>query len=131
MSLTKDEVLAFARHIVSFITGGIAFAVALHAIEPTDAANATNAINQIGTSLSIIIGAVATLIATMSGVWASITASPLAQIFKASKAVQDPSVAVNTEAQKNLINATASLPSVDKIVSPLADSIPATNVVKE
>jgi len=129
---TQAQVLAGGRHVISFAAGIVAGGAALHAISPTDATNATNAITQIGTGFASIVAGVSTLVAVVSGAYATLSASPLWQIF-AVKQLAQTAAPVSKDAQVALVNAAAAVPGTEKVVNPALANDPATatNVVNK
>lgn len=128
---TQDEVLAFGRHIVTFAGGGVTMFAALHLITGGDAESAANALNKIGSGFAEIVTGVGTLIAIASGVFASLSANPLVQFLKGSRAVAaNPDIvrqaAVSDADQAVVAKAAVELPKVDRVVAApeVADQVP-------
>lgn len=128
---TQDEVLAFGRHIVTFAGGGVTMFAALHLITGGDAESAANALNKIGSGFAEIVTGVGTLIAIASGVFASLSANPLVQFLKGSRAVAaNPDIvkkAVVSDADQAVVaKAAVELPKVDRVVAApeVADQVP-------
>lgn len=133
MAITQGQVIAAGRHLLTFVAGGITVAASLHAITPTDAANATAALNQIGTGVASLIAGITTLIGVASGLYAAWSASPFSQIFAVKKMADNPAQLVSKDAQVALVNAAASLPGTEKVVNPglALDPATASNVVNK
>lgn len=138
MDISKGQVVAAGRHLLTFVAGGITVAASLHAITPTDATNATAALNQIGTGIASVIAGVTTLIGVASGAYAAWSASPFSQIFAVKKLAETPTgtvvgAQISRSAQVALVNAAAAVPGTEKIVNPTLALDPATanNVVNK
>ena len=113
----------------------------VHLLNPADAANATAAISQIGDGFAKIMAGSGTLITIGAGVYATVKSSPLASLFRASKAIAaDP---VLTEQVKSaaladkapLVILTDKLPEVANVTTTrtdagaaLADAVPSPTV---
>lgn len=101
---------AFGRHVVSYGAGVATVAVGIHFLNPDQGTQLSTALKQLVDGLTTTFGAISTLIALGSGLYASWTASPTSQI---------KAVAANPEVAK-----VVTAPSV-------AASIPNTKVVSQ
>ena len=131
---TQDQVLASGRHVITFVSGGVTTFAALHLITGGDANSAVNALNQIGHGFAEIIAGGGTLIAIGSGVFAALSASPLLQLLKGSKAIAaDPSLAKDATVaqQATIATATESLPKVQAVIASddVAKASPSPSVI--
>lgn len=82
---TSAQVASFGRHVLTFAMGMVTFAAATHIATGDQAADATTAINQIGTGIASIIAGSTTLIGLASGLYAAWKASPFSQIVSVTK----------------------------------------------
>ena len=112
ISIDRSSVWAAGRHVLTFATGAVTAAAVLHIISGDDAANATNAINQIASGVASVVAGVSTLVGIGSAMYAAYTATHTSQI-KAVAANPDVSQIVTTPA------IAASIPS-PKVVPPAA-----------
>lgn len=109
---TKDQTVAFGRHVVTFSMGVVTAASLMHLITPDQSGSATNAIQQISEGLKEIIAGMTTLVALASALWASISASPLRQLLTVASSPQVEQVVVkpalaDVAAKNDKINTTA------------------------
>lgn len=138
---TQDQVLAAGRHVVSYAMGGISMFAALHLVTGGDAQSATNALNTIGHGFSEIVAGVATLATIASGTYAALAASPLAQLFRSTKAIAaDPAKQAQLQSatidqKAAIVSITDKLPEVAGVgtsATPagkaLADAVPSNTV---
>ena len=117
---TQDQVLASGRHVVTFAAGGVTTFAALHLITGGDADSAIKALNLIGHGFSEIIAGGGTLIAIGSGIFAALSANPLLQLLKGSKAVaSDPSLAKDATVaqQAQVAIAIEAMPRVQAVIA--------------
>lgn len=82
MTITKDQVAAVARHVVTGVSSGVAVAVALGFMGQEDADKAVEMVRQIGEGAAVIAGALGVLLPIISALFAGKSASPTAQIRK-------------------------------------------------
>lgn len=82
MTITKDQVAAVMRHVVTAAASGVAVAVALGLMGQDDADKAVEMVRQIGDGATIIAGALGVLLPIVSALFAGKSASPTAQIRK-------------------------------------------------
>lgn len=82
MSITKDQVAAVSRHVVTAIASGVAVAVTLGFMGQEDADKAVEMVRQIGEGVAVIVGALGVLLPIVSALFAGKSASPAAQIRK-------------------------------------------------
>ncbi len=112
----QSQVLAFGRHIISGAAGAVAYASLFHLFQnPADAANATQAINQIGHGFTEIIGGVGVLVPIGMGVIAAVKSSPIVQMLIGATALlrgKADASRLSTGDQKTLMEATLKLPKV-------------------
>ena len=88
---TKDQVYAFGRHVGTALASIIGTLAAVKIISGGDAAQLQGAIDQIGHGTAEVITGISTLTVAITGLIAAFSASPLAQLFRGSKAVMaDP-----------------------------------------
>ena len=76
----QNQIVAFGRHVVTFIAGTITLMATFNLITPDQASTLKNSFTQIVQSLGEISAAVAPVVAIVSGLYASRSASPAAQI---------------------------------------------------
>lgn len=88
---TQSQYISFGRHVISYAMGGITMFAALHLISGGDATNLTSALNQLSHGAAEVITALGTIIATVSGIYAAWSASPLSQLLAVAKQAADPS----------------------------------------
>ncbi len=82
MSITKDEVAAFMRHVYTAVGAGTVVAVAFGFMSQEDADKAIDLLKQAGEGVGIVVGAIAALLPIINALRASRSASPTAQIRK-------------------------------------------------
>lgn len=82
MTITKDQVAAVSRHVVTAVASGVAVAVALGFMGQEDADKAVEMVQQIGNGVAVIVGALGVLLPIVSALFAGKSASPTAQIRK-------------------------------------------------
>ena len=82
MTITKDQVAAVSRHVVTAVASGVAVAVALGFMGQEDADKAVEMVQQIGNGVAVIVGAMGVLLPIGSALFAGKSASPTAQIRK-------------------------------------------------
>lgn len=82
MAITKDQVAAVSRHVVTAVASGVAVAVALGLMGQDDADKAVEMVRQIGEGAAVIAGALGVLLPIISALFAGKSASPTAQIRK-------------------------------------------------
>jgi len=133
---TQDQVVASGRHVITFLGGGVTMFAALHLITGGDATSAANALNQIGHGFSELVAGVGTLVGIGSGIFAALSANPLLQLLKGSKAVAaDPTLAKDTTDAQQATVATAieAMPKVQVVIAApeVAAASPSPNVVPE
>lgn len=117
---TQGEVLAGGRHVVTYAAGGVSMFAALHLLTGGDAESAGKALNQIGSGFAEIVTGLGTLVAVVSGVFATLSANPLWQLISGSKAVQaDPSLAksVTVQDQTSVADAAQAMPQVQTVIA--------------
>ena len=102
---------AFGRHVVSYAMGAVTVAVSLSVINEDTGAKIADAVTQIASGVTTAAGGIATLVAILSGIWASWTASRNQQI---------KAVAADPEVAKIEVTSTA-----------VADAIPSPKVVTQ
>lgn len=132
ISITGDQVKAFGRHVGTAAASIIGTLAALKVISGGDASNLQGSLDQIGHALAELITAVSAIAVTVSGAYAAISASPLWQLLRGSKAVSaSPALAaqVPIATQKEMVKATDALPTTSAVVSTLADDIQSASVV--
>jgi hypothetical protein len=99
---TGAQLSAFGRHVVSYGAGVATVAVGIHFLNPDQGTQLATALKQLVDGLTTTVGAVSTLVAIGSGLYASWTASPVSQI-KAVAANPDVSKVVATPQVANSI----------------------------
>lgn len=87
MSITKDQVAAVMRHVVTAVASGMAVAVALGLAGQHDADKAVEMVRQIGDSAAVIAGALGVLVPIVSALFAGRSASPAEQVRKVEQQV--------------------------------------------
>ena len=103
---TSGQVAAFGRHAATAAGTLVATLAVLHLTSADDAAKANSAFSQIGDGVTKIVAGVGALIPIVSGVYASLTASPLWQMLSLVKnpsvkaIVTDPSTAAAVPSDK-------------------------------
>lgn len=130
---TADQVKAFGRHVGTSVASIIGTLAAVKVLSGGDAASLQTSLNQISHGVAEILTAASAIAVTVSGVYASISASPLWQLLRGSKAVSaDPKLAasVPVSTQKEMVKATDALPSTVAVVTTpeIANSIPSLSV---
>lgn len=108
--VTSAQWYAAGRHVLTFAAGGVTVLASVHVLSPTDAQNATTALQQIGSGVLSVITGLSTLAGIVSGLYATWSASPKSQLL---------SVASNPDVKVVVANpvVAAQTPS-DKVVSP-------------
>jgi len=128
---TADQVKAFSRHVGTSAASIIGTLAAVKVISGGDAASLQTSLDQIGHGFAEIVTAVSAIAVTVSGAYAAISASPLWQLLRGSKAVSaDPILAskVPESTQKEMVKATDALPTTVTVVSTLAKDVPSPSV---
>ena len=87
MTITKDQVAAVSRHVVTAAASGVAVAVALGLMGQDDADKAVEMVRQIGDGAAVIAGAVGVLLPIISALFAGKSASPAEQVRKVEQQV--------------------------------------------
>ena len=87
MTITKDQVAAVMRHVVTAAASGVAVAVALGLMGQDDADKAVEMVRQIGDGATIIAGALGVLLPIISALFAGKSASPAEQVRKVEQQV--------------------------------------------
>ncbi len=87
MSITKDQVAAVMRHVVTGVASGVAVAVALGFMGQEDADKAVEMVRQIGEGAAVIVGALGVLVPIVSALFAGRSASPAEQVRKVEQQV--------------------------------------------
>jgi hypothetical protein len=131
-SLTGDQVKAYGRHVGTAAASVIGTLAAVKVISGGDAASLQASLDQISHGVAEIVTAVSAIAITVSGAYAAISANPLFQLLRGSRAVSaDPKLAaqVPEATQKEMVKATDALPTTTAVVSTLADDIPSSTVV--
>jgi hypothetical protein len=132
---TQDEVLASGRHVITFAAGGVTVFASLHLLTAGDAQSAADALNKIGSGFAEIITGLGTLAGIISAAFAALSANPLWQLIKGSRAVAaNPEIIkqanVSDADQASVTKAAIQLPKVDSIVAApeVANTVPSTAV---
>ena len=87
MTITKDQVAAVSRHVVTAVASGVAVAVALGFMGQEDADEAVEMVQQIGNGVAVIVGALGVLLPIISALFAGKSASPAEQVRKVEQQV--------------------------------------------
>ena len=87
MTITKDQVAAVSRHVVTAAASGVAVAVALGLMGQEDADKAVEMVRQIGDGAAVIAGALGVLLPIISALFAGKSASPAEQVRKVEQQV--------------------------------------------
>lgn len=136
-----NEKAAAGRHVLSYVAGGISFAVGWHFLSPTDATGITENLNTIWDGIVKVGTGVAGLAATLTPIYTALmakkSAEPASQIknvvanLSAPQATQAVNAIVDPEGRNKLISAVAEMKEVRGIVMPesVARSIDSTKVV--
>jgi tetrahydromethanopterin S-methyltransferase subunit D len=103
VNVNLAQSIAFGRHVLTFAMGGVTVAAALHVINANDAANASQAISDIGTGLAKVIAGLTTLIGLVSAFYAAWSASPFSQLLAVSENPSVEKVVVTTSALANAV----------------------------
>jgi len=82
MTITRDQVVAVSRHVVTAAASGVAVAVAPGFMGQEDADRAVEMVRQIGEGVAVIVGALGVLLPIISALFAGKSASTTAQIRK-------------------------------------------------
>jgi hypothetical protein len=98
LTLNWNQTASFGRHVITFAMGGITFAAALGLLDGSHATDATQAIQQISSGVSLVIAGATTLIGLASGLWATWSASPFSQLASVAKNPQVAQVVVTSPA---------------------------------
>jgi len=104
----------------------------LKIISGGDAAALQSSLDQISHGAAELLAGVTALSVAVSGAYAAISANPLWQLLRGSKAVSaDPKLAASVpeSTQKEMVKATDALPTTAAVVSTLAPDIPSPTVV--
>ena len=87
MTITKDQVAAVSRHVVTAVASGVTVAVALGFMGQDDGDKAVEMVRQIGDSAAVIAGALGVLLPIISALFAGKSASPAEQVRKVEQQV--------------------------------------------
>jgi hypothetical protein len=129
---TADQVKAYGRHVGTAVASVIGTLAAVKVISGGDAASLQASLDQISHGVAEIVTAVSAIVVTVSGAYAAISANPLWQLLRGSRAVSaDPKLAASVpeSTQKEMVKATDALPTTAAVVSTLAPDIPSPTVV--
>lgn len=138
---TKDQVLAFARHVGTAGAAVVGTLAATKLISGGDAQQLQGAIDSISHGTAEIVAGISTLAVAVTGLLAAFSASPLAQLFKGSRNVMaDPEKVAqlrssSVEDKASLAAVTDKMPEVASVVvlptaagTRLADLVPSDTV---
>ncbi len=119
---TQDQVLASGRHVITFAGGAVTAFASLHLITAGDAQSAADALNKIGHGFAEIITGLGVLAGIISGLFAALSANPLWQFIKGSRAVAaNPTIVkqanISDADQAVVAKAAVELPKVENIVA--------------
>lgn len=119
---TQDQVLASGRHVVTFAGGAVTAFAALHLITGGDAQSAAEALNKIGHGFAEIVTGLGALVGIVSATFAALSANPLWQLIKGSRAVAaNPMIArqgnISDADQASVAKAAIEMPKVENIVA--------------
>jgi len=129
---TADQVKAASRHGVTMVMTVVGTMATLKIISGGDAAALQSSLDQISHGAAELLAGVTALSVAVSGAYAAISANPLWQLLRGSKAVSaDPKLAASVpeSTQKEMVKATDALPTTAAVVSTLAPDIPSPTVV--
>ena len=102
MTITKDQVAAVARHVVTGVASGVAVAVAFGLMGQEEADKAVEMVRQIGEGVAVIVGALGVLLPIVSALFAGKSASPTAQIRKVESLPDVTVVAITPKGDEQL-----------------------------
>lgn len=135
-ALTSSQWWAASRHYITYGVGiACGIAVTLGYMTASDQTEIAQRLGDLFANLNKVwldLVAIATILAPIiNGIVASRKASPQGQIKSVADMAKDPAQPATTEAKVALVNAAASLPEVQRVVSPELAPNPATaaNVV--
>lgn len=119
---TKDEVLAFSRHAGTSAASVVGTLAALKIISGGDASSLQSSIDQISHGVAEIVTGVSALGAAAMGIFAALSANPLWQLIKGSRAVAaNPSIVqqgnISVADQASVAKAAIEMPKVESIVA--------------
>lgn len=115
---TSDQINAALRHVATAVASIVGTLAAVKIISGGDAASLQASLDHITHGAAEILAGVTTLVTVASGAWAAISASPLGQLLRGSKAVAaDPAKmeqlkTMSVEQQAPLVKVTDKLPEV-------------------
>ncbi len=114
MSITKDQVAAVMRHVVTGVASGVAVAVALGFMGQEDADKAVEMVRQIGEGAAVIVGALGVLVPIVSALFAGRSASPAEQVRKVEQQVPGVVVVpVTQDGQATIKKATGAVKPIE------------------
>jgi hypothetical protein len=139
---TRDQWNAAGKHVLSAAGGGVAVAVVLHAISPTDASAITDGLNSIAHGLTDVIKGIAGILGVLAPIYAAWrsahNASPQNQVARATEVIVEASKpgtapVIDTKAKNEMIDAVSNLPGVVGVVAApsIAKATPSDRVVAD
>lgn len=129
---TADQVKAASRHVATAVASVIGTLAALKIISAGDASSLQTSFDQISHGFAELLSGITALCVALSAAYAAISASPLWQLLRGSKAVSgDPKLAASVpeSTQREMVKATDALPTTTAVVTALANDIPSPTVV--
>jgi hypothetical protein len=129
---TADQVKAASRHAGTAVASVLGTLAALKIISAGDLSSLQASFDQISHGVAEFVSGVTALCVAATTVYAAISANPLWQLLRGSKAVSaDPKLAASIPeaTQKEMVKATDALPTTTAVVSSLAPDIPSPTVV--
>jgi hypothetical protein len=117
---TADQAKAAGRHVLTAGASIIGTLAALKVLSGGDATSLQNSLNQIGHGTAEILTAVTAISVTLSGVYSALSANPLWQLLRGSKAIAaNPSLAVGVTVadQASVATAAQQMPEVQTIIA--------------
>lgn len=130
---TKDQLNAAGRHVGTAVASIIGTLAAVKIISGGDAASLQTSLDQIGHGAAEVLAGITALSVAVSGAYAAISANPLWQLLRGSKAVSaSPSLAASVplETKQAMVSATDALPGVQNVIAvpEIADAVPSNSV---
>lgn len=129
---TADQVKAASRHVGTAVASVLGTLAMLKIVSAGDASALQASFDQISHGAAEFLAGVTALSVAASGAYAAISANPLWQLLRGSKAVSaDPKLAASVpeSTQKEMVKAADALPTTVAVVSTLAPDIPSPTVV--
>lgn len=131
--ITLDQTKAAGRHVLTAAASIVGTLAAVKVISGGDASSLQTSLDQISHGAAEVLAGITTIATVASASYAAISASPLWQLLRGSKAVSaSPSLAASVplETKQAMVSATDALPGVQNVIAvpEIADAVPSNSV---